>query len=544
MKKNIHKIFITVLFTILLSSISMFSYAAPSYSISSGISSIEVGKTYTVTIKASGITGRFNISHSSNVSVDRSSVWVENGSASIKVTAKSAGKATVTATPEEGIADSETGNLLSLSSKTDTVTIKEKSTSSSSSSSSSTSSLSSSSSSSTTTTTKPTFTSKNQTVYATSEVNVRSSYSTSSSVLGTLKAGDSVKRTGIATKSVDGILWSKITYNGQTAYVSSSFLTTTKPEEKDDEDEEKSGNANLKALSVTPTGLSPVFSSGTTEYTMTVGLDIEKIDVDAVAEDEKAKVSVTGNTDLEVGTNTISVKVTAEDETTKTYKITVTKEDKEQVKLKELLVEGLPLEPEFDSNIYEYTLTLDRNDVSELNVTATPDRDDAEIEIVGNTELQIGENVITILVKLPDEEEITTYQITVNVPETMAGTTIDNQNLYKYIGIGVLAAILLIIIIVAIVKRHKNNDDEYETYYGGIDNSKNDNNSDTVEKIKMEDLPKLNDEDLPKSLRKHADEENKQEDILEETTDRNKKIDELYYAEDGLDSRRKRGKHF
>lgn len=449
------------------------------------------------------------------------------------------------------------GDSVASSTATATVTVKAKSTS-----------TSEGDKTTSTTTEKLTFTSKNQTVYANSEVNVRSSYNTSSSKLGTLQKGDSVKRTGIATKSVNGILWSKVSYNGKTGYISSSFLTTTKPantktdeEEKDDtKKDEKSTNVNLKSLAVTPTGLSPVFAATTTEYAMTVGSNIDEIDVKALAEDKSATVKVTGNTNLKIGTNTITIVVTAGDgKTTKTYHITVTKEEKKQLQLSELLVEGLPLEPEFDKNIYEYTLTLDRSDISEINITATPTKESAEVEIVGNTDLTIGENVVTILVKSANGEDITTYQITVTIPEAIeeVGVEDTNKDLYLYIGIGAGALIILIIIMI-VKKRH--NKEEDNMYYGMYNPNGNDeevthdkserlNDKQETTNIDLNELPKLNNEDLPKSFRKNIEDKNISEAVkksdtkLEENvkTDRSKKIDEFYNVEDEVKPRR--GKH-
>lgn len=90
----------------------------------------------------------------------------------------------------------------------------------------------------------PKFSNVNQKVYAKSQVNVRSSWSTSSRILGTLQAGDAVTRTGIGSNG-----WDKVTYRGQTGYISTSYLTTTKPndDKKDDEkkdDENKNNVAN------------------------------------------------------------------------------------------------------------------------------------------------------------------------------------------------------------------------------------------------------------------------------------------------------------
>lgn len=73
---------------------------------------------------------------------------------------------------------------------------------------------------------EPEFRSVNETVYATKSINVRSSWSTGSSKIGGLSANQAVTRTGIGDNG-----WSRISYNGRTAYVSSSLITTTEPAE-------------------------------------------------------------------------------------------------------------------------------------------------------------------------------------------------------------------------------------------------------------------------------------------------------------------------
>ena len=87
-----------------------------------------------------------------------------------------------------------------------------------------------------------------------------------------------------------------------------------------------SKDATLSALTISPGELTPAFSADVTEYTAVVGADVEKLTVSAPASHEKANVSVSGNEGLQMGDNTITCKVTAEDgETTKTYTILVTK---------------------------------------------------------------------------------------------------------------------------------------------------------------------------------------------------------------------------
>ena len=72
------------------------------------------------------------------------------------------------------------------------------------------------------------FTDCSETMYATTTVNVRSSYSTNSDKLGSLTKAQSVTRTGIGTGAAAG--WSRIEFNGKVAYVSSDYLSATKPQ--------------------------------------------------------------------------------------------------------------------------------------------------------------------------------------------------------------------------------------------------------------------------------------------------------------------------
>lgn len=442
----------------------------------------------------------------------------------------------------------EDGNDVEKSTATATVTVTASSSSGSSSGSSSSSSKKNSSSN---TTTKPTFTTVNETVYATDSVNVRSSYSTSSSVIGSLKAGDEVTRTGKATKAVNGITWSKIKYNGQTAYVSSSYLTTEKPDE--------SNEKGLKTLEITGDyELTPAFSKDVTEYSLTVGADVDSLEINADAIDENAKVEITGNDNLLMGENTIEIKVTAEDGTVRTYKINVTKgeEQASTLLLSELTIDGYTLNPAFSSEIYQYTLNIDDPTITSLNINAKSNMESAVIEIAGNNELKLGENIITILVKSEDGTDVTTYQITVNIIEKqekqlIAG--IDNDDLFLYGGIAVAALIILIIIIIVAVKRRKNKNDDFEPYYGGFDSLNKD--SDKEDKSIKDDNLFENTSNIENTNQVNntskLDETTKFDinEIPEIKTDKKSVIEENFGADINNDidedkPNRKRGKHF
>ena len=433
------------------------------------------------------------------------------------------------------------------SSATATVTVKAKSSSGSSSGSESSSS---NSSGETTKTEAPSFTTVNETVYATDSVNVRSSYSTSSSIIGSLEKGESLTRIGKSSS------WSKVKYNGQTAYISSSYLTTEKPEE--------SNNKNLKSLTISGDyELTPKFDKDVTEYTLNVGSDINSIDIKANAEDSSAKVEITGNDKLLAGENTIKIKVTAEDGTVRTYKINVTKGETTSVssgvELSELYINGYNLTPEFTSGIYEYKLDIADPSITSLNVNAKSNNENAVIEIAGNDELKLGENIITILLKAKDgeEEKIVTYQIVVNINEKVEENNqiiagINNKDLYMYAGIGLGIIIILIIIIIVVKRRKREEDDDFEPYYADFSllntdiNSQNQQNK-FEEKNGIEENINTNIEnsvDIEKTKNNNdfnfEDSRNSRKSVIQE----NFGADINYSDFDEDKPKRKKGKHF
>jgi hypothetical protein len=90
-------------------------------------------------------------------------------------------------------------------------------------------------------------------------------------------------------------------------------------------------NANLSALTLSSGTLSPVFASGTTSYSASVGNATSSITVTPTKADANATVTVNGASPstpvaLNVGANVISLLVTAQDgTTTKTYTVTITR---------------------------------------------------------------------------------------------------------------------------------------------------------------------------------------------------------------------------
>ena len=117
------------------------------------------------------------------------------------------------------------------------------------------------------------FTETDETMYATTTVNVRSSYSTNSDKLGSLTKAQSVKRTGIGTGAAAG--WSRIEFNGKVAYVSSDYLSATKPQvsvSKPSTDNSSSGSTQTSKPTTKPsTGGNSGSSGGQTSKPSTGG---------------------------------------------------------------------------------------------------------------------------------------------------------------------------------------------------------------------------------------------------------------------------------
>lgn len=104
-------------------------------------------------------------------------------------------------------------------------------------------------------------------------------------------------------------------------------IVSKKEETKKEEVKEtpKSNNANLSSLNIEGFSLTPEFNKDTTKYSVSVENDISSLNILANTEDSKAKCEVLGNNDFAVGTNIVTVKVTAEDGKVKEYIIEVDK---------------------------------------------------------------------------------------------------------------------------------------------------------------------------------------------------------------------------
>lgn len=114
-------------------------------------------------------------------------------------------------------------------------------------------------------------------------------------------------------------------------------------------DKEKS-NANLKSLKIGEYELAPNFSPDTINYAFEYPQNLESLDIEAIPENQNAKVEIIGNENLKEVTQNIQIKVTAEDgQTVKTYYLTAKKAEG-QVENPEAVGEETNVEPRTTQN--------------------------------------------------------------------------------------------------------------------------------------------------------------------------------------------------
>lgn len=176
-------------------------------------------------------------------------------------------------------------------------------------------------------------------------------------------------------------------------------------------------NTNLSVLRLDSPGISPEFDSTTYEYYFITDTTVQNIEVTAIPENQNAAIMITGNRNLKLGENVISIKVEAEDKSkTSEYKIYVTKTDNKELanaNLETLAVRQGSLIPEFDSNKTKYSMEI-ANDIEQIDILAIPQKENASVSITGNDKMQIGDNKIEVVVLAENGTTQKKYELNVH----------------------------------------------------------------------------------------------------------------------------------
>lgn len=229
--------------------------------------------------------------------------------------------------------------------------------------------------------------------------------------------------------------------------------------------EDKSSNNYLESLSVSEGKLTPSFDRATTEYTVEFPDDFDwkklnSINISAKKDHEKASISGTGETSLNDGENIIEIKVTAENDSVRTYKIKIVKPEtikQSDLRLKSLEISKIDkdnkftkvkLNKDFDPAVFEYTLDVGK-DITSLDVDAKVEKEGIIVSVEGEKNLKSGKNEVKIILKAKDDPDVkTTYIIKVNKEEEKAAGTNeekkDNGSGLKGIIIGIIVFIVIL----------------------------------------------------------------------------------------------------
>lgn len=410
MKKLKSKIIIGIIVILSIITINI-KVNAMSVSLSTSTVSLKKGESTNVTVTANNGTGNLNVS-SSNTSVATatiSSTWIENNSLTVNIVAKGEGSTTIKVTGP--VADSTTGVEENIS-KVITVNVK-----------------------------------------------------------------------GNETNNNNG----ENSNTGNSGSNNNSNNNDSKPK--------VSSDATLKNLGINPKEYDfKGFKKATTTYDVSVPNEASSITIYATASHDKAKVEGIGKKELKEGKNSFEIKVTAEDgKTTKKYTLNITRKTAEEssntnttnednngteteennkniVGLTGLEVKGFKISPEFSNDLYEYNVELNK-DLSELEIIPSVSSENIKVDITGNSELQEGENTITLLVHNSETDETTTYQIIVNKKVSIDLTNAnevsreaaEKMKKQKIMILGIVGFIVIALIVFIIVKvKLKNKNNAYE----------------------------------------------------------------------------------
>ena len=309
------------------------------------------------------------------------------------------------------------------------------------------------------------------------------------------------KEEGMTTFSIEGSFYHSTGQLIQTHFEGKQIEITEEEKSLQNPIEEKGvnkddNNANLQALRLDREGLIPNFQQQVYEYDITIPNEVNEIKIWAISENEKATVEVQGNTNLQEGLNDIRIRVISADKTQeKVYSIQVTKTNNlglTNTNLEILAMEDVLLTPPFEASHTYYQAEVAHHK-KDIHLLAVPEDERSIIEIMGNENLQEGNNLVTVTVTAPNgftkrkyqvevyrrnledeqkyqeqqknnleqlEEIVEIQEVNTHITEVQENKTKEQNNkmIGKMIGIMVITIIFIVFMIVFFLnKKRKNN---------------------------------------------------------------------------------------
>ena len=166
----------------------------------------------------------------------------------------------------------------------------------------------------------------------------------------------------------------------------------------------------LDNLTVDQGVLTPSFDPEINYYEVEVPYSVTKIKLDGELDDKNATVTGFGEHNLIVGKNVLAVTVTSTENIVRHYQVIVTRKENDEARLSSIQITSSTLSPNFNKDIYEYNV---KTTLTELNINAVTIDKNATYEIIGNKNLQLGNNQIIIRVTAANKETTKDYILNV-----------------------------------------------------------------------------------------------------------------------------------
>ncbi len=183
-----------------------------------------------------------------------------------------------------------------------------------------------------------------------------------------------------------------------------------------------SSNANLSSLSCGSGTLSPAFSASTTTYSVTVPYSVTSLSLNYSTQESGARVSVSGNS-LSVGSNTVTVTVTAPNGNTKNYVIYATRQQdpnyraSSNANLSSLSVSAGTLSPAFSADVTDYVVYVPY-ETDHIDLSGVAQDGKARSVAGSSADLEPGDNELTVVCTAEDGATQATYTVHVyRMPE-------------------------------------------------------------------------------------------------------------------------------
>ncbi|MGN1337145.1 MAG: cadherin-like beta sandwich domain-containing protein [Candidatus Coprovivens sp.] len=177
----------------------------------------------------------------------------------------------------------------------------------------------------------------------------------------------------------------------------------------------KNSNNYLSSLTVSNDSknyeLVPYFDKMINDYTLTVPVDIQYLDVAAVVESNDATLVGTGNYPLVAGQNEIKISVTAENGDIRVYTIMVERLASDVNRLLDIIPSSGKLTPEFAYYTTEYTVSV-ASEVNTLSFTAIKEDENATITGIDSQYVPTGTSIRVITVTAENGDQLE-YKITI-----------------------------------------------------------------------------------------------------------------------------------